>query len=116
LVAEHRPFDRPDAHMQSGGRSLNDAAADAAVSPSDRLADRLAAARRMQLQQLQAVAASAKPAAAAACEDAATVAVNVKVLTKPQPTVSRCCSPAVAPLCNGMHVRITRCSCRCLPV
>ena len=64
---------------------MNESPDAAAVSPSDRLADRLAAARRMQQQQLQAVAGnSTKPAASAACDDAATIAVTVKVLTKPQ--------------------------------
>ncbi len=88
----------------------------APVSASDRLADRLAAARRMQEQYLLSVATATKaakadaapaPAAAASsaalsassvnnsAEDAA-VAVLVKVLTRPQPTVSPlpCCDPS----------------------
>jgi hypothetical protein len=123
--------------MQCGGRTVRDSAPEAAAraSPHDRLADRLAAARRMQEQQLHAVAAAnaasipaaevskaaatesdSAAAAAARGDDTADVCVSVKVLTKPQPTVSALLlkAPLVA-VCLSRDVRITACSCRSLP-
>jgi hypothetical protein len=96
-VPEHRPFVQHA--FQAVGRRVGDASPAASC---DRSADRLAAARCMQEQQLQAVAAAASTAealasgktssklgaAAASCgDDAAAVAVAVKVLTRPLPTV-----------------------------
>jgi hypothetical protein len=64
----------------------------------------------MQQQQLQAVAGnSTKPAASAACDDAATIAVTVKVLTKPQPTVSSLLQLSGCTFVKR-RIRITPCS------